>query len=249
MDKDFDTDLESAVADVLQCAADGKGDHILAARFLSRFVPKTIAWLHLDLAAGIAAWRASRTSPPRSQDSACVTPSICCAAAGRPRRREPMNTPDDSAARRLACAFARRRRARIRCEVHGRTIRPRHRDAQSQAADHHDRAGAAYRGRILAALPAHSRFEPLMTLYLTDTTRPRRSTAHRIAGSSTASSSTRQARPLIRTPASRISAGRSGACAHGGARHAAAGARRNGAGGCRCLRPRNVLHRCACSHR
>jgi leucyl aminopeptidase len=36
----------------LQCAADGKGDHILAARFLSRFVPKEIAWLHLDLAAG-----------------------------------------------------------------------------------------------------------------------------------------------------------------------------------------------------
>jgi leucyl aminopeptidase len=52
MDTDFDTDLESQVADILQCAADGKGDHILAARFLSRFVPKEIAWLHLDLAAG-----------------------------------------------------------------------------------------------------------------------------------------------------------------------------------------------------
>ena len=52
MDSDFDTDLESSVADVLQCATDGKGDHILAARFLSRFVPKEIAWLHLDLAAG-----------------------------------------------------------------------------------------------------------------------------------------------------------------------------------------------------
>jgi leucyl aminopeptidase len=52
MDADFDTDLESGVADIMQCAADGKGDHILAARFLSRFVPKEIAWLHLDLAAG-----------------------------------------------------------------------------------------------------------------------------------------------------------------------------------------------------
>jgi len=52
MDADFDTDLESSVADILQCAADGKGDHILAARFLNRFVPKEIAWLHLDLAAG-----------------------------------------------------------------------------------------------------------------------------------------------------------------------------------------------------
>jgi leucyl aminopeptidase len=52
MDKDFDTDIESAVADVLQCSVDSKGDHILAARFLSRFVPKSIPWLHLDLAAG-----------------------------------------------------------------------------------------------------------------------------------------------------------------------------------------------------
>jgi leucyl aminopeptidase len=52
MDGDYDTDLESSVADVMQCSADGKGDHILAARFLSRFVPKDIAWLHLDLAAG-----------------------------------------------------------------------------------------------------------------------------------------------------------------------------------------------------
>ncbi|MDB6082534.1 MAG: hypothetical protein JWN43_415 [Gammaproteobacteria bacterium] len=52
MDADFDSDLESTVADVLQCATEGKGDHILAARFLNRFVPKNIAWLHLDLAAG-----------------------------------------------------------------------------------------------------------------------------------------------------------------------------------------------------
>jgi leucyl aminopeptidase len=52
MDSDFDTDLESSVADIMQCAADGKGDHILAARFLNRFVANDIAWLHLDLAAG-----------------------------------------------------------------------------------------------------------------------------------------------------------------------------------------------------
>jgi leucyl aminopeptidase len=52
MDGDYDTDLESSVADVVQCAADGKGDHILAARFLNRFVPNEIPWLHLDLAAG-----------------------------------------------------------------------------------------------------------------------------------------------------------------------------------------------------
>ena len=52
MDPDFDSDLESPVADIMQCAVDGKGDHILAARFLSRFVPAAIPWLHIDLAAG-----------------------------------------------------------------------------------------------------------------------------------------------------------------------------------------------------
>jgi leucyl aminopeptidase len=48
LDEDFDSDLESAVADVLQCAVDGKGDHILAARFLQRFVDGR-PWVHLDL--------------------------------------------------------------------------------------------------------------------------------------------------------------------------------------------------------
>ena len=51
MDEDFDTDLESPIADVLQCALEGKGDHILAARFLNRFVPESLPWVHLDLAA------------------------------------------------------------------------------------------------------------------------------------------------------------------------------------------------------
>ncbi len=49
MDDDFDTDLESKTADIAQCAVDGKGDHILAARFLSRFVPEDTAWAHVDL--------------------------------------------------------------------------------------------------------------------------------------------------------------------------------------------------------
>jgi dihydroorotase len=34
------------------------------------------------------------------------------------------------------------------------------------------RTAAAYRARIVAALPGHARFEPLMTCYLTDTTNP-----------------------------------------------------------------------------
>lgn len=51
MDEDFDEELKSTVADVLQCSAENEGDHILAARFLQRFVPRTTPWIHLDLAA------------------------------------------------------------------------------------------------------------------------------------------------------------------------------------------------------
>ncbi|HXW09320.1 MAG TPA: M17 family metallopeptidase [Steroidobacteraceae bacterium] len=51
MDEDFDVELESKVADVQQCTPDSKGDHILAARFLSRFVEPDVPWVHLDLAA------------------------------------------------------------------------------------------------------------------------------------------------------------------------------------------------------
>jgi len=50
-DADYDSDLESKVADIVQCAVEGKGDHILAARFLSRFVPEELAWAHVDLSA------------------------------------------------------------------------------------------------------------------------------------------------------------------------------------------------------
>jgi leucyl aminopeptidase len=49
MDEDYDSDLDSQVADILQCTPDSKGDHILAARFLSRFVAKDIGWVHVDL--------------------------------------------------------------------------------------------------------------------------------------------------------------------------------------------------------
>lgn len=48
-DSDYDADLESKVADVLQCTVDGKGDHILAARFLGHFVPEELPWVHVDL--------------------------------------------------------------------------------------------------------------------------------------------------------------------------------------------------------
>ena len=51
MDEDYDELLKSDVADVKQCAVESAGDHILGARFLNRFVPKNIPWVHLDLSA------------------------------------------------------------------------------------------------------------------------------------------------------------------------------------------------------
>jgi len=51
MDDDYDGDLDSQIADILHCTPDSKGDHILAARFLNRFVPKEIDWVHVDLSA------------------------------------------------------------------------------------------------------------------------------------------------------------------------------------------------------
>ncbi len=51
LDDDFDADIRSKAADVLQCAAGGGGDHIQAARFLQRFVPESTTWVHVDLSA------------------------------------------------------------------------------------------------------------------------------------------------------------------------------------------------------
>jgi len=46
--EDYDSALDSSVADVKQCSMEGEADHILATRFLSRFVGDT-PWLHMDL--------------------------------------------------------------------------------------------------------------------------------------------------------------------------------------------------------
>lgn len=48
--EDYDEALESQVADVKQCILEGEADHILAARFLSRFVDDR-PWVHMDLSA------------------------------------------------------------------------------------------------------------------------------------------------------------------------------------------------------
>ncbi|MDP4030444.1 MAG: leucyl aminopeptidase family protein [Gallionella sp.] len=49
MDEDYEAGLESKVADIKQCSLTGDADHILAARFLKRFVEGDVPWLHIDL--------------------------------------------------------------------------------------------------------------------------------------------------------------------------------------------------------
>ncbi len=51
LDEDFDEALKSDIADTLQCTLEGEADHILATRFLQRFVDANIDWIHVDLAA------------------------------------------------------------------------------------------------------------------------------------------------------------------------------------------------------
>ena len=51
LDADFDEPLKSTIADTLQCTLEGEADHILATRFLQRFVDDAINWIHVDLAA------------------------------------------------------------------------------------------------------------------------------------------------------------------------------------------------------
>ncbi len=50
MPEDYDDALDSPVADVKQCTLESEADHILAARFLQRFVDDR-PWLHVDLSA------------------------------------------------------------------------------------------------------------------------------------------------------------------------------------------------------
>ncbi|MCX7627711.1 MAG: leucyl aminopeptidase family protein [Methylophilaceae bacterium] len=46
---DYDEALESKIADIKQCTLDSEADHILAARFLSKFIEHDVPWLHIDL--------------------------------------------------------------------------------------------------------------------------------------------------------------------------------------------------------
>ena len=48
MEADYDSALDSKIADIKQCTLDGDADHILATRFLKRFFGD-VPWIHVDL--------------------------------------------------------------------------------------------------------------------------------------------------------------------------------------------------------
>ncbi len=51
LDEDFDEMIKSDIADVKQCSQESGVDHILASRFLQRFVKNDTPWVHMDLSA------------------------------------------------------------------------------------------------------------------------------------------------------------------------------------------------------
>ncbi|MFH1494295.1 MAG: leucyl aminopeptidase family protein, partial [Pseudomonadota bacterium] len=51
LDADYEESLDSQIADIKQCTMEGDADHILAARFLMRFIENNTPWLHMDLSA------------------------------------------------------------------------------------------------------------------------------------------------------------------------------------------------------
>ncbi len=50
LDEDFDQMIKSDIADIKQCSQESGVDHILASRFLQRFVKNDTPWIHMDLA-------------------------------------------------------------------------------------------------------------------------------------------------------------------------------------------------------
>jgi leucyl aminopeptidase len=48
-DDDYESDLDSDIADIKQCTLDGDADHIHAARFLGKFIENDVTWIHTDL--------------------------------------------------------------------------------------------------------------------------------------------------------------------------------------------------------
>jgi dihydroorotase len=171
LDEDFDSDLESPVADIMQCSVDGKGDHILAARFLKRFIGDDNAWVHVDLSSatrrgGLAHVGTEITGfGVRFTLELLLTQKLQQRAAVRMTRELRLRRPDDwhlhlrdGAALRAVLPFT------------SRALCARHRDAQSCAAGHHHGAGPGLPRSHPGGAAAGASFQPLMTLYLTDHT-------------------------------------------------------------------------------
>jgi leucyl aminopeptidase len=49
LDEDYEEDLDSDIADIKQCTLEGGADHVLATRFLLRFIEGDVPWVHVDL--------------------------------------------------------------------------------------------------------------------------------------------------------------------------------------------------------
>jgi leucyl aminopeptidase len=47
--EDYDSELDSDIADIKQCTMDSDADHIIAARFLGKFIEGEVSWCHVDL--------------------------------------------------------------------------------------------------------------------------------------------------------------------------------------------------------
>ena len=47
--EDYDSELDSEIADIKQCTLESDADHIIAARFLGKFIEEDISWCHVDL--------------------------------------------------------------------------------------------------------------------------------------------------------------------------------------------------------
>lgn len=47
--EDYDSELDSEIADIKQCTMESDADHIIAARFLGKFLEDNISWCHVDL--------------------------------------------------------------------------------------------------------------------------------------------------------------------------------------------------------
>jgi leucyl aminopeptidase len=48
-EEDMDSELDSEIADIKQCTLEGGGDHMLAARFMGKFIENDVPWCHADL--------------------------------------------------------------------------------------------------------------------------------------------------------------------------------------------------------